>query len=148
MIAFLRILWAVLWRSILVLALNTGIIHALSHPLSSETELSIKLRLSLTLLPAAIIFGALAARTGNAQSVLLELQSPMSFAQWRQTYAALAGCALLITVVTRIAALSWSTDSWLAFRTLLPLPMFLLVWTGVSIWQAYAPESRRRPQSS
>ncbi|MFS8143788.1 hypothetical protein ATY78_09835 [Rhizobium sp. R635] len=139
MIIFLRIFCAVLWRSILVLVLNTLVTYWLSHLAGSllvQTDFLVKARLSLWFLPAGIIFAVLAARVGNADSVLLEKRSPMSFAQWGQTYGSLAGCAFLIVMITCVAALVAETDVWLGLRTLLPLPMFLLFWIAVSVWQA------------
>ncbi|PDT14658.1 hypothetical protein CO670_21545 [Rhizobium sp. J15] len=139
MISFLRIFCALLWRSVLVLALNAVITYWLSRLASSllvQTDLLVRLRLSLSFLPAGIIFAVLAARVGNADSVLLERRSPLPLARWGQAYLSLAGCAFLIVVISCIAALVAQTDFWLALRTVLPLPMFLLFWVAVSVWQA------------
>lgn len=138
MIRFFRIFWAVFWRSIFVLAINAGInygIARMARSLFVQTDFFIKTRASIGLLPAVIIFTALAVGVGRGQSIILERRSPMSLAQWQQTYFATAACAFIVMISICIVALTASTDFWFAFRMLFSLPMFLLFWIGVSIWQ-------------
>ncbi|WP_128292532.1 hypothetical protein [Afifella aestuarii] len=138
MIRFFRIFWAVFWRSIFVLTINAGISYGIARMARSlfvQTEFFIKTRASIGLLPAAIIFTALAVGVGSGQSIILERRSPMSLAQWQQTYFAMAACALIVMISIFVVALTASADFWFAFRVLFSLPMFLLFWIGVSIWQ-------------
>ena len=139
MIRFAQVFWSILWRSIIVLALNSGIaymLYTLDHSLFEVTASSIKVRRSLTFLPAAIMFAVLAMQIKSIQNILFEQRSPMSSAQWRQTYFGLSACAFSIVIIFCISAVILNIDTWVAIQTLLPLPLFTLFWIAVAIWQA------------
>lgn len=139
MIRFGHVFWSILWRSVIVLALNSGIaylLYKLDHSLFGVTESSIKVRRSLTFLPAAIIFAVLAMQIKGVQNILFEQRSPISNAQWRQTYVALSACAFSIVIIFCISAVTLNIDTWISIQKLLPLPLFTLFWITVAIRQA------------
>jgi hypothetical protein len=137
---FLRIFGAVAWRSIVILILGAITFYGLSlvHELFAQSVLSIKLRLSFSLLPAGVIFLILAMRGLKNRYLLLEQHSPMSRLQWQQTYFALAACAFILVTIELIGALALDTGAWFLLRLVLPLPLFLLFWIGISVWQMKA----------
>ena len=139
MIRFVHVFWSILWRSILVLALNSGIAYTLytaDHSLFEVTANSIKIRHSLTYLPAAVMFAVLAMQIKGTQNMLLEERSPLSNRQWRQTYFGLSACAFGIVIIFCISAVILNIDTWVSIQKLLPLPLFMLFWIAVAIWQA------------
>lgn len=146
MIGFVSVFWSVLWRSVIVIALSTGITYgfsALAHSLFVPSEFSIKVRLSLSFLPAAFIFAILAMRVNGTRNLLFEQRSTMSIARWRQAYAGLAACAFSIVIISCVAAVILNTDRWFALRALLPPPLFMLFWIGFAIWQAIDRQAAR-----
>lgn len=143
MIRFVRVFWSIVWRSLVIIMLSAGITYGLSellHSLFVQSEFSIKFRLSLTFLPAALMFAILAVRTKGSQNFLFEQRSAMSSAKWRQIYAGLSACAFGIVIISCGAALTMNTDTWFALRAFLPLPLFTLFWVGLAIWQARSAE--------
>ncbi|CAN7698464.1 hypothetical protein LJR251_005613 [Rhizobium rhizogenes] len=139
MIRFIRVFWSIVCRSLVIIMLSTGITYGLSelvHSLFARSEFSIKFRLSLTFLPAALMFAILAVWTKGSQNLLFEQRSAMSSAKWRKTYAGLSACAFGIVIISCGAALTVNTDTWFALRAFLPLPLFMLFWVGLAIWQA------------
>ncbi|KEA03350.1 hypothetical protein A6U85_21060 [Agrobacterium sp. 13-626] len=150
MIRFVLVFWSIVWRSLVIIMLSAGITWGLSellHSLFVQSEFSIKFRLSLTFLPAAFMFAILAMRTVGLRNLLLEQRSVISSAKWRQTYVGLAACAFSIVAISCIAALTTSTDTWFALRTLLPLPLFVLFGVGLAIWQTLDDPADRLPKS-
>jgi intracellular septation protein A len=151
MIRFIRVFWSIVWRSLVIIMLSTGITYGLSelvHSRFAQSEFSIKLRLSLTFLPAALMFAILAMRTSGFRNFLLEHRSAMSSAKWRQTYAGLSVCAFSIVAISCAAALTVDTDTWVALRALLPLPLFALFWIGLAIWQVRSAGTSPAPENS
>lgn len=150
MARFVRVFWSIVWRSLVIIMLGAGISWGLSqllYPLFAQSEISIKFRLSLTFLPAAIMFAILAVRTKGIRNFLFEHQSEMSNAKWRQTYAGLSACAFGIVAISCVAALTLNTDTWFALRALLPLPLFTVFWVGLAIWQTLDDPADRLAKS-
>ncbi|MQB40996.1 hypothetical protein [Rhizobium sp. ICMP 5592] len=150
MIRFARVFWSIVWRSLVIIMLGAGISWGLSQLLYSlfvQSEFSIKFRLSLTFLPASIMFALLAMRTNEIRNFLFEQRSGMPSVKWRQTCAGLAVCAFSIVIVSCVAALTLNTDTWFALRALLPLPLFLLFWVGLAIWQTLDDPADRLAKS-
>jgi hypothetical protein len=149
-IVLVRVFWNIFWRSIVVLALNAGItygIYASAYSLFVQTEFSVKFRLSLSLLPAAIIFAALAAQSSLVQNLLFERRSLLSSSQWRQTYLGLSLCSFVSVIIIGTTAPFLDTAAWLSLRSLLPLALFSIFWVGAAIWHAQSVHSRRMSQS-
>ncbi|MBE1506887.1 hypothetical protein [Rhizobium viscosum] len=149
-IIFVRVFWSIFWRSIVVLALNAVItygIYASAYSLFVQTEFSVKFRLSLSLLPAAIIFAALAAQYSLVRNPLFERRSLLSSSQWRQTYLGLSLCAFISVIIIGASASLLDTEAWLSLRSLLPLALFSIFWVGAAIWHTQSIYSRRASQS-
>ncbi|MBB3609402.1 hypothetical protein [Rhizobium sp. BK602] len=146
-----RVFWSIVWRSLVMITLGAGISWGLSELFRSlfvQSEFSIKFRLSLSFLPASIMFALLAMRTNEIRNFLLEQRSAMPIAKWRQTYAGLSACAFIVVIISCVAALTLNTDTWFALRALLPLPLFVLFWVGLAIWQARSADISYASQNS
>lgn len=150
MARFVHVLGSIVWRSLVIIILGVGITWGLSellHSLFVQSEFSIKFRLSLTFLPASIMFAISAMRTNEIRNFLFEQRSAMPSAKWRQTYIWLSACAFSIVAISCVAALTLNTDTWFALRALLPLPLFVLFWVGLAIWQALDDPADRLAKS-
>lgn len=138
MARFVHVFWSILWRSIIILALNSGIaymLYKLDHSLFGVTSNSVRVRRSLTFLPAAIMFAMLAMQLKGIQNILFEQRSPMSIVQWQQTYFGLSACAFSIVIISCISAVILNIDAWVAVQKLLPLPLFAFFWIAEAIRQ-------------
>ncbi|KAB1121966.1 hypothetical protein [Neorhizobium galegae] len=139
-ILFFRIFWSIFWRSVLVLIVNAIITYGLSAMLNPQSVSVVKIRLSVSLLPAIFIFAALAAK--SPLGGIFEEYSLLSNAQWRQTYFGLCLCSLISLVIVSVTAPLLETDAWLALRSLLPMALFLIFWVGTAAWQTRSAISR------
>jgi hypothetical protein len=141
--AFFRTLWALFWRSMLVLIINAaatyGLAH-LAHAVSEPSDLAVKARLSLAFLPAAILFVLLALNRGMAGALLIEAGSPLSGGQWRRAYLALFAGATFIVIIEIITAPILPTDLWMAMRSLLPMLVFVILWLALAGGLARSPD--------
>ncbi|WP_105381824.1 hypothetical protein [Neorhizobium alkalisoli] len=130
MASYLRILWALFWRSFVILVVNAIITYnlgLLAYASFEQTDSSVRTRMALAFLPAAILFLLLARLRGVAQRLMLETRSPVPVAQWQQAYLTLfAGSAFIVLV--SVIGLMLPTEQWLALRSLLPMPVFVILW--------------------
>ncbi|CDZ31242.1 Hypothetical protein NGAL_HAMBI1145_00030 [Neorhizobium galegae bv. officinalis] len=79
-----------------------------------------------------------------AGTLLIEAGSPLSGGQWRRAYRALSGGAAFIVIIGIITAPILPTDLWLAMRSLLPMPLFVILWLALAGGFARSPDKTRR----
>lgn len=138
---FIYAFWAVFWRSAIILIVNAVILHGaaqLMHLLFLQTDTSVKIRLSLSHLPAAVFFALLALRHSVSGTLTTHNPSPV----WRNVYLALAGASALIIIAKMGAAYSFATETWIMTGMLLPPFLFLVLWLALAI---YLMRSRQKP---
>ncbi len=119
----------------LVLIINAMITYGLAdlaHAVSEQSDIAVKARLSLAFLPAAILFLLLALYRETAGNLLLEARSPLSGERWGQAYLTFFAGAALMVVIAIMTAPILPTDLWLAMRSILPLPVFVILWVALA----------------
>ncbi|MGV1769496.1 hypothetical protein ACQZ6B_04890 [Agrobacterium vitis] len=126
---FLKALWSVFWRVILVLLVNSlitfGIAH-MAHATFEQTEFSILLRWVLTFLPALLSFLALAIFTTLGKLGRVAYPPDHDRSLWQKSYYLLAVTAASLTVSFGYLAITGET-LWLDHLIkLLPAPLFIV----------------------
>ncbi len=143
---FGRVFWSIFWRWFIIFVINNIIAYGVSYAafhFFEETASFIKYRMSLSLLPSALMFAVLVNPPVLLRNSIFERNSLISPDHWHMIYFSLSVWAFFNIILILLAGRFLDESIWLELRIFLPVTLFLLFWIAATIFYTWMIKTDR-----